>query len=129
MSVMDEIRKLDEQKAKLLDGAKQQALKAANDAIASLAEIGFNYTLVEAGSTFVGNGKTATARTTGTRRAGIRDTILNTVSQNPGITRSALLELMDAKGDKSAEQSISNALAALKKAGSVTLDDGAYTAV
>ena len=47
MSVLEEIRKLDEQKAKLLEGAKIEALNAAKAAISTLAELGFNYTLVQ----------------------------------------------------------------------------------
>jgi len=128
MSVLDEIRKLDEQKATLLATAKKEALATINASIATLNELGYSYTLTEGGA-HVGSAKSTVTRAPGTRRAGIRDTILNTIKHNPGVTRSALIELMDAKGDKSAEQSISNALSALKKAGDITAADGAYTAV
>lgn len=125
MSVLDQIRKLDEQKASLLQGAKKEALDAAHTAIKNLAELGFHYRLVQ------GDDYTPTVRapraTGGTRRTGIRDQVLHLVNeQGDGITRSKLLEVMDAKGDKSAEQSISNALAALKKAGTLTAVGGVY---
>ncbi len=72
-------------------------------------------------------GKPVTA-STGKRRTGIRDEVLAKVKAHPeGIARAPLLEEMGVKGDKSGEQSVSNALAALKKAGIITADDGVYT--
>jgi len=72
-----------------------------------------------------------TPKQTGTRRprrSGVRDAVLQTIHQHPdGINRAQLLDIHDAKGNKSAEQSISNALAALKKAGAINLNDGVYT--
>ena len=47
MSVLEQLKKLDEQRAKLLDGAKAEALKKAEEAVAELNEIGFSYRLVE----------------------------------------------------------------------------------
>ncbi len=47
MSVLEEIKALDERRAKLLENAKNEALKAAHKAIAELNELGFNYRLVE----------------------------------------------------------------------------------
>ena len=46
-TVLEQIKKLDEQRAKLLDGAKAEALKKAEEAVADLKELGFNYHLVE----------------------------------------------------------------------------------
>ncbi len=64
-----------------------------------------------------------------TRRSGIREAVLATIRQNPnGMSRAEILAAHDAKGDKSTEQSISNALAALKKQGAIVLADGVYTA-
>src|ERR1035437_4597117 len=51
MSVLEQLKKLDEQRAKLLDGAKAEALKKAEEAVAELNEIGFSYRLVEGGET------------------------------------------------------------------------------
>lgn len=120
MSILDQLKKLDEQRAALLEGAKNEALDLVNKGIAALNELGFNYHLVQR----EGN---APARA-GARRTGIRDEVLGLVKANPGINRSALIAEMNIKGDKSAEQSLSNALAALKKAGTVTADGGAYKA-
>lgn len=123
MSVLDQIRKLDEQKAALLSQAKKEAMDTAHKAIASLNELGFNYRLV------LGEGSAPTARaSTGTRRSGIREQVLAVIQQSSGMARADLLKAMDAGGDKSAEQSISNALAALKKAGIITANGGVYTA-
>ncbi len=120
MSVLDEIRKLDAKKEKLLGDAKAEALATAGKAIADLNELGFNYRLVQAGSAPVATGK---------RRTGIRDEVLVKVKAHPdGIARAPLLDEMGVKGDKSGEQSVSNALSALKKAGNITADDGMYKA-
>jgi hypothetical protein len=47
MSVLDELKALDAQRAALLEGAKKEALDKAEKAIAELNELGFNYRLVE----------------------------------------------------------------------------------
>lgn len=46
MSVLDELKKLDDQRAKLIEGAKAEALKKAEAAIAELNALGFPYSLV-----------------------------------------------------------------------------------
>jgi hypothetical protein len=119
MSILEQIRQLDEQRAKLLGQAKAEALTKAEEAIHSLSDLGFNYRLVEA------NAPVATS--TGTRRTGIRQDVLRVVTEHgEGISRSDILELMGAKGDKKGEQSISNALSNLKSDEKVTLEDGLY---
>lgn len=66
-------------------------------------------------------------RSTGSRRSGIREQVLATITAaTGGINRADILERMGVKGDKAAEQSVSNALAHAKKQGKVTLDDGIY---
>jgi len=47
---MDQIRALEEQKKKLLEDAKREAMEKAQSAIAELNELGFNYRLIEGGS-------------------------------------------------------------------------------
>jgi hypothetical protein len=47
MSVLDKLKALDEQRAKLLDEAKAEALEMAHKAVAALNELGFPYRLVE----------------------------------------------------------------------------------
>lgn len=119
-----QIRALEDQKNQIKQKAKDAALKKANDAIAELRAMGYSYRLAELdGDRSVGNGRTAT------RRTGIRDEILSIVKGAPtGISRADVLTKLNAKGNKSAEQSASNALAALKKSGAVTLADGLYKA-
>ena len=60
---MEQIKKLDEQKSKLLDDARQEALRDANAAVAVLNELGFTYKLVEGGR----SNSTAPSSRTGTR--------------------------------------------------------------
>jgi len=47
-SVLDQIRGLKEQEAKLIDGAKAEAIAKVKEAIQELQELGFHYRLVEA---------------------------------------------------------------------------------
>lgn len=121
MSALEQIRQLDEQRAKLLEDAKNEAIAKAEAAIATLNELGFSYSLVK-------GGPTAAPRKSGGRRSGIRDEVLAQVKAHPdGITRADMLVTMNVRGDRSGEQSVSNALSALKKAGTITADDGVYT--
>ena len=46
-SVLDRIKALDEERAKLLEAAKKEALEKAEKAVAELNELGFHYSLVE----------------------------------------------------------------------------------
>ena len=122
MSVIEQLRQLEEQKKTLIDKAKSEALQQAEDAISTLRELGFHYRLVEANAAVTRN------TTTGTRRTGIRDDVLRVIQEHgEGISRADILEQMEAKGDKRAEQSISNALSNLKKSDVITLEDGLYT--
>jgi hypothetical protein len=47
MTVLDKLKALDEERAKLLEDAKKEALEKAHKAIADLNELGFDYRLVE----------------------------------------------------------------------------------
>ena len=47
MSVLDELKALNEQRDKLLEAAKREALEKAEKAVAELNELGFHYSLVE----------------------------------------------------------------------------------
>jgi len=64
MSVLEKLRALDEQRAMLLEGAKSEALKKANDAIDELNELGFQYHLGESGEST----KSATGRKVQSKR-------------------------------------------------------------
>ena len=67
-------------------------------------------------------------KTTGSRRGSRQDGILALLQgKADGLTRGEILDGMGLKGDKTAEQSISNALNNMKKAGKLTqLDGGKY---
>lgn len=71
-------------------------------------------------------GTTAGSRRTGTRRSGIRDDVQKLISTTAGgLTRGELLQRKGIESDdKSGAQAISNALAALKKAGKIKQGDG-----
>jgi hypothetical protein len=47
LSVLDTLKALDEQRAKVLNEAKSAALRKAQDAIGELSQLGFHYKLVE----------------------------------------------------------------------------------
>jgi NADPH-dependent glutamate synthase beta subunit-like oxidoreductase len=70
--------------------------------------------------------------TTGTRKprkAGVRDEVLAKIAASAdGISRKDLLTAMNAT-DKAAEQSISNAVSALKKDGKISGEQGHYKAI
>lgn len=56
-----------------------------------------------------------------------RAAVIEVVSQHPdGLSRGEILNLMGVKGDKSGEQSVSNALSALTKQNQVGKRDGKY---
>jgi hypothetical protein len=71
--------------------------------------------------------KAKTGKVTGkTRTPGRRKAILDLLTKS-NMDRQGILTALNAKGDKSAEQSVSNTLSALKKAGKLRLDDGTYS--
>lgn len=122
-SLVDQIMELEAKKQALMAQAKTEALKAAEKAIADLNNLGFNYRLVEGGST-----RTVTA-TRSPRKGGVTETVLEHIKKSEGgLSRSQLLAVMDAQ-DKASQQSISNALANMKKKGVLTADGGVYRAV
>ena len=47
MSPLQKLKQLDDERSKILAGAKQEALEGANDAVAALNALGFSYRLVE----------------------------------------------------------------------------------
>lgn len=124
-SIIDRIMELEAEKQKLMAQAKDEALKAAQKAVADLNNLGFNYRLIEdADDGF----EPASITTTRTRRGGVANDVLATIKNHPdGLTRAGVLEIMGAH-DKSAQQSISNALSNLKKKGQLTAVDGVYKA-
>jgi Fe2+ or Zn2+ uptake regulation protein len=63
------------------------------------------------------------------RRGEKRQAVLKIISQHPdGLSRGEILNLIGVKGDKSGEQSVSNALSALTKQNQLGKKDGKYVA-
>jgi hypothetical protein len=72
------------------------------------------------------SGANGARRATG-RRGEKRQAVLNLIKQNPvGLSRGEILAQMGVKGNRSAEQSVSNALSALKKSDKVNSREGKY---
>jgi hypothetical protein len=68
-------------------------------------------------------------RRPGGRRGEKRQSILDLIKQHAsGLSRGEILATLGVKGDKSAEQSVSNALTALKKTKQVSSREGKYVA-
>lgn len=124
-NVLDELKKLDAKRAKLIADATAAALAKAEEAVAELNALGHHYTLSEGSAPK----PRATRAPTGTRRTGIREQLLDLIKSKPeGMSRAQVLDALGAKGKKNEEQSISNALANLKKSGTLALVDGTYKA-
>ena len=72
---------------------------------------------------------TPARRTRRRRRGSRRAEILAVIASfgSDGVGRGGVISTLNVKGDKSAEQSVSGALAALKKSGAVAHQDGKYT--
>ena len=89
---------------------------------AEIAEIDKELKAIDAYET-IKHGKAAKART------GIRAEVLQYLREHPeGSERNDLLIALQAKGDRTRERSITNALSALKRAGKIIANDGRYTA-
>lgn len=123
-SVLDRIRELDAEKKKLLEEAKATALANAQQAIADLNELGYNYRLVEGSES-----RSSSTRQASGRRSGIRNDVLRVVSNAgpDGITPASIREKLGVEG-KSGAQSVANALSALKRTNKIADKNGAYVA-
>ena len=67
------------------------------------------------------------ARRATSRKGEKRQAVLDLINQNPvGLSRGEILVQMGVKGNRSAEQSVSNALSALKKSEKVNSREGKY---
>lgn len=79
--------------------------------------------------TRTGNSAPASTSSPRAARGSRSETLLALIAGNAGgMTRAQILEDTGAKGNKSQEGSISNALTTMKKAGKLTLDGGVYRA-
>lgn len=115
---------------------RERLTKARDGALAKRADVDANIAAIDAEFVAIDayeaakQGLAPGVRKRGKRRTGVRDEVLAVVKKHPhGITRGELLRAMGAKGNKSEEQSISNALAALKKMSKVEAKDGRYRSV
>ncbi len=127
-SIIEQIMELEAKKQELMAKAKEEALKAAEKAVADLNNLGFAYRLIE---TINEPRRTVTSAdgSTRTRRSGVADEVLELIKKSPsGLSRGAVIEQLGAH-DKSAQQSISNALSNLKKKGQLAANGGIYTAI
>jgi hypothetical protein len=68
MSVLDKLKALDEQRSKLLQDAKGEALESAHKAIATLKELGFDYNLIEGARSIPGRIPNSAKTVTQSRR-------------------------------------------------------------
>ena len=94
-----------------------------------LKEIEREFAAVEAYERAKKGGGAGVSPTGGKRRTGVRRNVLEVIKRHrDGLKRAEILEQMKVKGDKRAEQSVSNALSNLKKQGEVRLEDGVYKA-
>ena len=125
MSIIDQIMELEAKKQELMTKAKTEALTMAEKAVADLNSLGFHYRLVEGNQPPAPRTREATT-TRGPRRGGVAEQVLDHIKKSEsGLSRAQLLSAMGAE-DKSAQQSISNALSNLKKKGELTAANGVY---
>ena len=113
---------------------RDRLTKAREDALAKRAEIDARITAVDTELAAIDayeaakRGKPARAKKTGGRRSGVRQNVLAEIKKHPGgISPAAIKEALGAT-DTSARQSVSNALAALKRNSEVVAKDGVYKA-
>jgi hypothetical protein len=149
-SALSRIEELDTERMLLIEQAKSEVLQTIQDAIARLDRLGFHFAIVEKNQPASGRvqarsnrgdgkvvSKGAVSRAggrrktsgKGVRRSGIRQDVLGTIaaSGKKGMTRGDLIAKFRA-ADPAFKQSISNALAALKKQKQVKAANGVYRA-
>ena len=68
MSLIDQLKALDDQRAKLIDDAKRTALEKAHKAVADLNELGFKYRLTESASAAAPRAGKSAAGASGAKR-------------------------------------------------------------
>lgn len=112
-----QIAQLEKERAQVIENEKALKMAAVETALQDLNALGYNYRIVDGAGTSTGGGR---------RRTGVRKDVLQAIKDQPGITRQQLLDKIGVAGDKSGENSVSNALSALKKAGEITGDKGTY---
>lgn len=111
---------------------RQDALEAKRQADEDLAAVESEFRAITAyeaakhGKRGATNGS-GSGRQRGTRHGGRREEVLAIIQNSAGLKRREILEALGVKGDKSQEMSVSNALSALIKGGSLgRTEDGMY---
>lgn len=128
-SLIDQILELEAQKQALMTRAKSEALSQAEKAVADLNNLGFHYRLTETDTTEQPRKTTTTPATRSPRKGGVSEQVLAAIAAVPeGLPRAGVLSALGAN-DTKAEQSISNALSNLKKAGKLTVEGGVYKTI
>lgn len=108
---------------------QQQALQTKLDAINREMTAIEAYAAAKAGKPLPTVSAPQPRRSGGGRKGEKRQAVLDVINAAPdGISRGEIIEKMGAKGDKSQEQSISNALSAMKKANVIGVANGKYIA-
>lgn len=116
--IADEKNRLIKQKQKIADQVKELELE--------LKSIDVEIKAIEAYQAAKGGHKTALRAKR--HRTSRRQQIVDIIASNGGIGRAAIITTLGVKGNKSAEQSVSNALSAMKKSGAVKHTNGLYSA-
>lgn len=113
------------QERERLNGLRDDALTRKQQIDQELSQINQELVAIEAyEAAKVGKPK---PRTTGTRRTGQRQAVLEVIKQHPdGISPSGIRDALDLN-DKSGSQSVSNALSALRKKSLIVQENGLYT--
>ncbi len=120
-----------QQERERLSKAKEAALAKKQEAEDELSAIEIDFAAIAAyESAKKGKpAKPASEKQRAPRQTGKRNEVLTLVQQYPdGVTRGELIDKLSINGDKPGEQSLSNALAALKKAKQLTQEGGKYKA-
>lgn len=113
--------------AQLIEEERKRLYTQRTELVAKLTEVDRELEAIAAYEAAKTGSRSAAAR--GGRRSGIREAVYQRVAESQdGMSRADVLDAMGARGDKQLEQSISNALSALKKAERLSLVDGVYRA-
>jgi hypothetical protein len=120
-----------QQERERLSKAKEVALAKKQEAEDELSALEIDFAAVAAYES-AKKGKPAKAdekKQRAPRQTGKRNEVLKLVEQYPqGVTAGELKDKLGIRGDKQGEQSLSNALSALKKSGQLIQEDGKYKA-
>lgn len=118
------------QERERLTAQRQAAIAAKHQAELDLAAVETEFHAINAYEAAKSGKRVTATKSNGTQRqrhGSRRNEILSVVQNSTGLKRREILEALGAKGDKTAEMSVSNALTALVKNGSLDRDgDGFY---